>query len=118
MTVKYFGIESIIILYYDQVTIACNVMFEGETYSEPVYTNIFCDYYQLKWLLNLDNSELGNKVSATVTKEFVDKKGENIQIDLPDYLDNRQVDWKFPVTVNLAKDINDDIPFQCYRFQN
>ena len=66
-------------------------------------------------LLNLDKSELGNKISATVTKEFVEKKGENIQIDLPDYLDNRQVDWKFPVTVNLNKDTNDDIPFQCYR---
>jgi len=118
MKTKYLGIESIIILYYDHVTIACNVMLEGENYSEPIYANIFCDYYELKRLLNLDKSELGNKISATVTKEFVDKKGENIQIDLPDYLDNRQEDWKFPVTVNLTKDINDDIQFQCYRFQN
>ena len=117
MTVKYFGIESIIICYYDKITIAANVMFSGQNYDQPVYTNIFCDYYQLKWLLNLDKSELGKRISATVTKEFVDKQGENIQIDLPDYLDNRQVDWKFPVTVNLTKYINDDIPFDCYRFQ-
>jgi hypothetical protein len=118
METKYLGIESIIIQYYNKITIAANVMFLGQNYDQPVYTNIFCDYYQLKSLLTLDKSELGNKISATVTKEFVDKKGENIQIDLPDYLDNRQVDWKFPVTVNLTKDINDDIPFQCYRFQN
>jgi hypothetical protein len=118
MTTKYLGLESIIILNPDKITIATNVMFEGQNYDQPVYTNIFCDYYQLKWLLNLDKSELGNKISTTVTKEFVDKKGENIQIDLPDYLDNRQEDWKFPVSVNLTKDINDDIPFQCYRFQN
>ena len=118
MTTKYLGIESIIILYYDKITIAANVMFEGLNYDQPVYTNIFCDYYQLKWLLKLDKSELGNKISTTVTKEFVEKKGENIQIDLPDYLANRQGDWKFPVTVYLTKDFNDDIPFQCYRFQN
>lgn len=118
MTTKYLGIESIVIRYYDKITIAASVMFYGQYYDQPVYTNIFCDYYQLKWLLNLDKSELGDKISATVTKEFVGKKGENIQIDLPDYLDNRQGDWKFPVTVNLTKDMNDDIPFQCYRFQN
>ena len=118
MKVKSFGIESIIILYYDQVTIACNIMLDGENYSEPIYTNVFCDYYELKRLLNMDKSDLGHKISATVTKEFVERKGENIQIDLPDYLDNRQADWKFPVTVNLTKDMNDDIPFQCYRFQN
>ncbi len=118
MTTKYLGIESIVIHYYDKITIAANVMFDGQNYDQPVYTNIFCDYYQLKGLLNLDKSELGDRISATVTKEFVDKKGENIQIDLPDYLDNRQVDWKFPVTVNLTEDLNDDIPFQCYRFQN
>lgn len=118
METKYLGIESIIIQYYDKITIAANVMFGGQNYDQPVYTNIFCDYYQLKWLLNLDKSELGNKISATVTKEFVEKKGENIQIDLPDYLENRQVDWEFPVKVNLIKDINDDIQFQCYRFKN
>ncbi|MBL7842901.1 MAG: hypothetical protein JNK44_03490 [Cyclobacteriaceae bacterium] len=118
MKTRYLGIESIAIQYYDKITIAANVMFRGQNYDQPVYTNIFCDYYQLKWLLNLDKSELGNKISSTVTKEFVEKKGENIQIDLPDYLDNRQGDWKFPVTINLTKDTNDDIPFQCYRFQN
>lgn len=118
VTTKYLGIESIVIQYYDKITIAANVMFGGQNYDQPVYTNIFCNYYQLKRLLNLDKSELGDRISATVTKEFVDKKGENIQIDLPDYLDNRQVDWKFPVTVNLTEDMNDDIPFQCYRFQN
>lgn len=118
MTTKYLGIESIIIQYYDKITIAANVMLGGQNYDQPVYTNIFCDYCQLKWLLNLDKSEFGNKITCTVTKEFVEKKGENIQIDLPDYLDNRQVDWKFPVTVNLTEDINDDIVFQCYRFQN
>lgn len=118
MRTNYLGIESIIIQYYDKIIIAANVMFHGQNYDQPVYTNIFCDYYQLKWLLNLDKSELGNKISTKVTKEFVDKKGENIKIDLPDYLENRQVDWKFPVTVNLTKDFNDDIPFQCYRFQN
>lgn len=118
MRTKYFGIESIIIQYCDKITIAANVMFQGQNYDQPVYANIFCDYYQLKWLLNLDKSELGEKISATVTKEFVDKKGQNIQIDLPDYLDNQQGEWKFPLTVSLTKDINDDIPFQCYRFQN
>ena len=118
MRARYFEIESIIILYYDQVTIACNLMLDGENYSEPIYTNIFCDYYELKRLLTLDKSDLGNKISAVVTKEFVEKNGENIQIDLPDHLDNRQEGWKFPLTVNLTKDINDNIPFQCYRFQN
>lgn len=118
MRPTYFGIESIVIQYYDKITIAANVMFSGQNYDQPVYTNIFCDYYQLKWLLTLDKSELGEKISSTVTKEFVDKKGENIQIDLPDYLDNRQGEWKFPVTVNLVKDDNDDIPLQCFRFQN
>lgn len=117
MKTRYFGIESISIQYYDKVTIAANVMLNGQNYDQPVYTNIFCDNYQLKWLLNLDKSELGNKISVTVSKEFVNKKGKNIQIDIPDYLDNRQVDWKFPMIVNLKKDINDDIPFQCYRFQ-
>lgn len=118
MKAKYLGVESIIILYYDQVTIACNVMFEGENYSQPIYTNIFCDYYELKKLLNLDNSDLGIKIRDVVTTRFVNEKGENIHIDLPDHLDNRQSDWKFPLTVNLTKDINDEIPFQCYRFQN
>lgn len=118
MRTKYLGIESIAIQYYDKITVAANVMFLGQNYDQPIYTNIFCDYYQLKWLLSLDKSELGEKISATVTWEFVDKEGENIQIDLPDYLDNRQGEWKFPLTVNLTKDINDDIPFQCYRFQN
>lgn len=118
MTTKYLGIESIAIQYYDKITIAANVMFHEHNYDQPVYANIFCDYYQLKWLLNLDKSEQGEKISATVTKEFVDKKGENIQIDLPDHLNNRQMDWKFPVTVNLVNDTNDNIPFQCYRFQN
>lgn len=118
MTTKYFGIESISIQYYDSVTIAANVMLNGQNYDQPVYTNIFCDYYQLKRLLNLDKSDFGTKISTSVTKEFVEKKGENIQIDLPDYLDNRQVDWQFPVTVNLTKDTNDDISFQCYRFHN
>jgi hypothetical protein len=116
VTTKYLGIESIVIEYYDKITIAASVMFHGQYYDQPIYTNIFCDYYQLKWLLNLDKSELGDKISATVTNKFVEKNGENIQIDLPDYLDNRQVDWKFPVRVNLTKDINDDIPFECYRF--
>ena len=119
MTTKYLGIESIIILYYDQVTIACNVMFEGENYSEPIYTNIFCDYYELKRLLNLDNSALGIKITDAVTNRFVNEKGENVYIDLPDYLDSRQPDWKFPSRVKLTRDnLNDDIPFQCYRIQN
>lgn len=118
MKTRYFGIESISIQYYDKVTIAANVMLGGQNYDQPFYTNILCDYYQLKRLLNLDNSDFGSKISALVTKEFIEKKGEHIQIDLPDYLDNRQVDWGFPVTLNLIKDINDDIPFQCYRFQN
>lgn len=118
MRTKYLGIESIIIQYYDQVTIACNVMLEGDNYSEPIYTNIFCDYYQLKRLLTLDKSELGNIISATVTKEFVEKNGENIQIDLPDYLEPKRPDWQFPQTVNLVQEINEDIPFQCYRLKN
>ena len=117
MTTKYLGLESIIILNPDKITIATNVMFEGLNYDQPVFTNIFCDYNQLKWLLNLDKSELGNKILTNVTERFIKMNGENIQIDLPDYLDNRQVDWKFPIPVNLTKDINDDIPFECYRFQ-
>jgi hypothetical protein len=118
MKAKYLAFESIAIQYYDKITIAANVMLCGKNYDQPIYTNIFCDYYQLKWLLNLDNSELGNRISATVTKEFIDKKGENIQIDLLDLLDHRQMDWKFPLTVNLMTENNDDIPIQCYRFQN
>lgn len=118
MTTKYFGIESIAIQYYDKVTIAANVMLNGQNYDQAVYTNIFCDYYQLKRLLNLDKSDFGKKISASVTKDFIEKAGEKIHIDLPDFLDNRQVDWEFPVTINLTTDINDDIPFQCYRFQN
>lgn len=118
MKTKYLGIESIAILYYDQVTIACNVMLEGENYSEPIYTNIFCDYYELRRLLNKDESELGNKIKTLVINRFIQDNGENIQIDLPDYLDNRQLDWRFPVSMNLKKDVNEAIPFQCYRFDN
>ena len=119
MKTRYLGIETIIILSYDKITLACNVMFEEENYSEPIYTNIFCDYYQLRRLLNKDISELGNKIKNEVVARFIQEKGENIQIDLPDYLDNRQVDWRYPLTVNLRKDIhNDDIPFQCYRLDN
>ena len=117
MTTKYLGIESIIILDPDKITIAANVMFEGKNYDQPVYTNIFCDYYQLKWLLNLDKSEFGNEISATVTKKFVEHNGENVQIDLPDYLEPKQLDWHFPSKVYLTKDFNDDIPFECYRFK-
>ena len=118
MTTRYLGIESIIILYYDKITIACNIMFDGEYYDEPMYTNIFCDYYELRRLLNLDGSELGNKIRNIVVSQFIEKKGENIQIDLPDYLNERQVDWKYPVRVNLKKEIRPDIPFQCYRLNN
>lgn len=118
MKTKYLGIESIIILYYDQVTIACNVMLEGENYSEPIYSNIFCDYYELRRLLNLDNSELGNKIKDVVVSNFIEANGENIQIDLPDHLENKQLDWKYPIKVNLKKDFNDEIPFQCYKFEN
>ncbi len=118
MTTKYLGLESIIILNPGEITIATNVMFEGQNYDQPVYTNIFCDYYQLKWLLNLDKSELGNKITAIVTEKFIKMNGENIQINLPDYLEPKRLDWQFPVTVNLTRDINDDIPFDCYRFQN
>ncbi len=117
MTTKYFGIESISIQYYDKITIAANVMFNGQNYDQPVYTNIFCDYYQLKRLLNLDKSDFGSKISASVTKKFVEKDGENIQIDLPDYLEPKRPDWQFPQTVNLVQEINDDIPFQCYRLK-
>lgn len=94
-------------------------MLEGVNYSEPIYTNIFCDYYELRKLLNKDNSELGNKIKAAVVDKFVQEKGENIQIDLPDYLDDRRPDWKFPISVKLIKDIfYDDIPFQVNRFKN
>ncbi len=118
MKTNYLGIESIIILNGEQVTIACDVMLEGENYSEPIYTNIFCNYYELRRLLNLDNSELGNKIKDVVVSKFIEAKGENIQIDLPDYLENKQLDWKYPIKVNLKKDIKNHIPFQCYRFKN
>ncbi|HCW07767.1 MAG TPA: hypothetical protein DGG95_10435 [Cytophagales bacterium] len=118
MITKYLGIESVVIQYYDKITIAASVMFEGVNYDEPVYTNIFCDYYELKWLLGLDSSVLGNKIATAVVEKFVKNNGENIQIDLPDYLEPKRLDWQLPVRVNLIEDINDDIPFQCYRFQN
>ena len=93
-------------------------MFEGENYDEPIYTNIFCDYYQLRRLLNLDNSVLGNRIKDVVVSKFIEAKGENIHIDLPDYLQERQINWEYPLKVNLKKDINDDIPFQCFRLDN
>ena len=93
-------------------------MFEGENYSEPIYANVFCDYYQLKRLLNLDNSDLGIKIRDEVTAMFISKNGENIHIDLPDLLDDRRLDWEFPVQVILRKSINDDIPIQCFRLDN
>ena len=116
MRTKYIGIESIVILYYDQITIACTVMFEGMNYDEPIYTNIFCDYYELKRFLNFDLSEFGSKMTAEITSKFLEKNGENIQIDLPDYLETKKPDWKFPVSVNLKSSSNSDIPFQCYQF--
>jgi 3-polyprenyl-4-hydroxybenzoate decarboxylase len=74
MTTRYLGIESIIIQYYDKITIAANVMFEGVNYDQPVYTNIFCDYYELRRLLNLDNSQLGHKIKDLVVSKFIEKK--------------------------------------------
>ena len=50
--------------------------------------------------------------------KFIEAEGENIHIDLPDYLEERRLDWKYPIKVNLRKDINDSVPFQCYRFKN
>ena len=117
MTTKYLGIESIVI-HYNRVTIACNVMLDGENYSEPIYTNVFCDYYGLRRLLNKDDSELGNKIKNVVVDKFIQEKGENIQIDLPNYLDDRRLDWKYPLRVKLMKEIQEDIPFQCYRLDN
>lgn len=50
-------------------------MLRGQNYDQPVYTNIR-DYYQLNTqVIELDKSEMGIKISATVTKEFVDKNG-------------------------------------------
>jgi hypothetical protein len=118
MTTKYLGIESIIIQYYDKITIAANVMFGGQNYDQPVYTNIFCDYYELRRLLNLDNSDLGNKIKDVVVSKFIEKSGEDIQIDLPDYLDEKTVDWNYPIKLGLKKELNNDIPFQCYRFND
>lgn len=118
MTTRYLGIESIIIQYYDKITIAANVMFGGQNYDQPVYTNIFCDYYELRRLLNLDTSDLGNRIKDVVVSKFIEKSGENIQIDLPDYLDEKTVDWKYPIKLGLKKEFNNDIPFQCYRFKD
>lgn len=40
MTMRYLGIESIIIQSYNEISIAANVMFDGENYDQPV-TQIF-----------------------------------------------------------------------------
>ena len=117
MKTKYLGIESIFIQYYDKITVAANIMFGGQHYDQPVYTNIFCDYYHLKWLLNLDESELGKAISAAVVKEFEERNGHNIQIDLPDFLEKGQGEWMFPMSVNIVKDVTNSAPFQCYHFK-
>lgn len=118
MKTKYLGIESIMILNYEQVTIACNVMFEGENYSEPIYINIFCDYHELYYFLRLDKSGFGNQMLEELSTKFIEEERGDIQIDLPDYLERREIDWKCPVAINLRREVNNNILTQCYRFQN
>lgn len=117
MKTKYLGIESICIVDGDEVTLACNIMIDGFNYSEPTYTNIFCDYEELQSLLNFDNANFVLKMKEEIKTKLILGGNKIIQIDLPDYL-NGKLEWDFRFEVGLKKDGNADIPFQCYRLDN
>ena len=115
MKTRYIGIESICVIDKEDATIACNIMFEGIAYDEPIYTNIFCSYNQLFGLLNLENSNLAKEVIKEIETQLIISEEEVIQIDLPDYLAS-QIEWNFKTMIDLKISENEDIPFQCYAF--
>lgn len=114
MKTKYIGIESICVIRETlETTIACNIMFEGMLYNEPLYTNIFCHFVHLRKFLKLDTSPLSNKVSEDLEKKLMQSDAEIIQIDLPEYVD-KKIEWKFAATVNLLEAERERMAFQCY----
>ena len=117
MKTKYIGIESICVKTDPIVTIACNVMFEGKFYDEPIYTNIFCNKAQLFRFLRLDNSALTEKIILDINIDAIFSNEEIVQIDIPNYLFNLK-EWKFEAMVNLKVSENKNIPFVCYSFED
>ncbi|MEI6596011.1 MAG: hypothetical protein WCO28_10650 [Bacteroidota bacterium] len=117
MKTKYIGIESICIINNSRVTIACNIMFEGKFYDEPIYTNIFCDDDQLLKFLELEKSPLCEKIFLDIKIEGIFSDDNFFQVDIPQYFFN-QKEWKFETMVNLKISENKEIPFECYSFEN
>ncbi len=117
MKAKHFGLESICIISKAKVTLACNVMFEGNNYSEPIYTNVFCDLSQLISLLNTEEPSLLKAVKIEIKKQIQSLTRTTIQIDLPDFINGKQ-EWIFPGALTLIKANTNDIPFQCYTLGN
>ena len=117
MKTRYFGIESIFVIEMSRATIAANIMHEGKFYDEPVYTNIFCSYDELCYLLNLENSSLSKEILADIKTQSIISDKDQIEIHLPPYINN-QIEWKCPIMVDLKISKTDDIPFECYRFTN
>ena len=114
MKTKYIGIESIFVKRKNlEATLACNIMLEGDFYSEPVYTNIFCHFVHLRLFLKLDNSDLAKRIALELETQIANSDKDIVQIDLPDFI-NKQVEWKFPTMVNLEISKDAGIPFQCY----
>ena len=116
MKTKYLGIETICITPADlEATVACNVMFEGNNYDTPIYTNIFCHFVHLRKFLKLDNSDLSKLITSELENQIINSNQEMVQIDLPSYIDN-SIEWKFPVFVNLIEVENHPSGMQCYKF--
>jgi hypothetical protein len=116
MRTKYLGIESICVITKDlEATIACNIMFEGHNYDTPIYTNIFCHFVHLREFLKIDNSALSKHIASELENQVINSNKEMVQIDLPSYYDNN-IEWKFPISVNLIEIENHPSGIQCYQF--
>lgn len=116
MKTKYIGIESICVVTQDfEATIACNIMLEGKNYDSPVYANIFCHWIHLEKFLKLDSSDLSKRIVEdldNLVMYSLDKKV--VQLDLPSYV-NKNVEWNFPIMVNLIEVENHRSDIQYYR---
>ena len=117
MRTKYLGIESICVITKNlEATIACNVMFEGNNYDTAIYTNIFCHFVHLKKFLKIDNSALSKRIASDLENQVINSNQEVVQLDLPSYIDNN-IEWKFPISVNLIKVEYHPSGLQCYYFE-
>lgn len=116
MRTKYLGIESICVIRKNlEATIACNIMFEGNNYDTAIYTNIFCHFVHLRKFLKIDNSALSKRIASELENQVINSNQEVVQLDLPSYID-KNIEWKFPISVNLIEVENQPGGLQCYRF--